>query len=344
MGILDHIKLIFMSEEEKIGLAENPNTPKDILIKLSGDEDGDVRKRVAGNSNTPKDILVKLSEDETGDVREAVAENPNRPEGVYTRKEKRELTGNPSTPKDILVKLSEDKNESIRRGVAENPNTPKDILIKLSEDEDFRAGVAENPNTPKDILVKLSEDEEGDVRERVAKNPNTPKDILVKLSEDGDGDVRSEVAKNPNTPKDILIKLSESPEVKQSIGDKWEAAMEYLNSDSFHQEIERAKRARDHASVEDWKRKGSPGLGQQHSCHMCHNIMYGEETVITLQKGALAQNNFLEAQRIEQRSGYRCKSCGKEFCKDCIEKKAPSNNYGGKSCPKCGGLFDIIHG
>jgi DNA-directed RNA polymerase subunit RPC12/RpoP len=87
------------------------------------------------------------------------------------------------------------------------------------------------------------------------------------------------------------------------------------------------------AHVSDWK------------CEMCRSTIYGEETVIEKQKRAVYVNfNPLEAQAIEQKSGYRCKSCGREYCKDCLEKHAPGNAYGGKSCPRCGGLFGIMHG
>lgn len=85
--------------------------------------------------------------------------------------------------------------------------------------------------------------------------------------------------------------------------------------------------------------------GGHWQCEMCRTAIYGEETVIARQKHALYVNfNPLEAQAIEQKSGYRCKSCGREYCKDCLEKKAPGNAYGGKSCPRCGGLFEIMHG
>ena len=83
---------------------------------------------------------------------------------------------------------------------------------------------------------------------------------------------------------------------------------------------------------------------QDHHCQLCRTIIYGEETVIALQKQAVyVHQNILEAQLVEQKSGYRCLSCRREYCKDCLEKKAPGNVYGGKSCPKCGGRFEIMH-
>ncbi len=89
--------------------------------------------------------------------------------------------------------------------------------------------------------------------------------------------------------------------------------------------------------------KQSPARGN--TCRMCGGTIYGEETVIAMQKQAVyVQRDLYGAQRIEQQSGYRCKSCGREYCKDCLERKAPGNIYGGKSCPSCGGRFEIMHG
>lgn len=87
------------------------------------------------------------------------------------------------------------------------------------------------------------------------------------------------------------------------------------------------------------------GRKQGKRCCMCRRTIYGEETVVEMQKQAVyAHRNPAEAMRIEQQSGYRCKACGREYCKNCLETRAPSNSLGGKSCPKCGNLFEIIHG
>jgi len=52
----------------KNGIALNPNTPVETLIKLSRDENWPVRKCVAKNPNTPTGILVELGRDENKDV------------------------------------------------------------------------------------------------------------------------------------------------------------------------------------------------------------------------------------------------------------------------------------
>lgn len=97
-------------------VAGNPNTPKQVLERLSQDSLPGIRRRTAENPKTPVEILVKLAQDEHCDVRLGVAENPN-------------------TPPEILSTLSEDEDADVRYGVAENPHMPEEILIKLSEDD-----------------------------------------------------------------------------------------------------------------------------------------------------------------------------------------------------------------
>ena len=170
-------------------VAENPNTPVDILIKLSEDKSTtDIRRGVAKNLNTPVDILRKLSKDEYG-IREAVASNPN-------------------TPLSVLKELAKDKYEDMREVVKHNP-TYKEYVKSLNLDElnkldklnymnrEERTNLAESTKDI-EILKKLSEDERWKVREAVAKNINTPIEILIKMSRDEDEDVRREVKNNPN--------------------------------------------------------------------------------------------------------------------------------------------------
>ena len=67
-----------LTDEMKVRLAKNLNTPKEILTKLSTDENSDVRYRVAENPNTPKEVLTILSTDKDSGVRYWVADNLNR--------------------------------------------------------------------------------------------------------------------------------------------------------------------------------------------------------------------------------------------------------------------------
>ena len=53
----------------KTELVNNPNTPVEILTKLSKDKDSYIRYWVAENPNTPKEVLERLLHDEDWIVR-----------------------------------------------------------------------------------------------------------------------------------------------------------------------------------------------------------------------------------------------------------------------------------
>ena len=53
-------------------VASNPNTPVDLLEKLSLNKSGNIRWSVATNDNTPKSILDKLAKDRDKGVRDEV--------------------------------------------------------------------------------------------------------------------------------------------------------------------------------------------------------------------------------------------------------------------------------
>ena len=115
--------------QERKELAQNPNTPPEILTLLAQDKVSSVRWRVSDNSNTPPEILTLLAQDEDWNVRWKVANNSN-------------------TPPEILTLLARDEDWSVRCGVACNPNTPPEILTILAQDGDsyVRADAQQNPN------------------------------------------------------------------------------------------------------------------------------------------------------------------------------------------------------
>ena len=199
-------------------LSESPNTPPDILAKLSDNDDYMVRLSVAENPSTPPEILAKLASD--GDeVRRSVAHNPSTPPEILSklaedeyRRVRLRVARNPNTPPEALSRLADDKDTVIRQNVANNPDTPPGALAKLADDNDdvmVRGYVAENPSTPPEALAKLADDEYRQVRSHVAENRNTPLDILSRLADDLEGSVRLSVAGNPNTPPEILTKLAD---------------------------------------------------------------------------------------------------------------------------------------
>lgn len=138
--------------------------------------------------------------------------------------------------------------------------------------------------------------------------------------------------------------VNAAADVQESVD--FEQLLGYLGSEELLSAVRQATADRDQAARDAWGRQGRPGAGQSHRCKLCGKAIYGEETVIEKQNQAIfyGMGGPSAAQQWEKDSGYRCKSCGSEYCKDCLEKKAPSNAYGGKSCPSCCGLFEIIHG
>ena len=61
----------------RIIVAENPNTPAEVLSLLAKDRKCKVRQRVAENPNTPAEVLSLLVEDDYSDVKESAAKNAN---------------------------------------------------------------------------------------------------------------------------------------------------------------------------------------------------------------------------------------------------------------------------
>lgn len=150
--------------EIKVFLANNRETPINILGALAIDRNPDVRYRVAANPSTPVNILRVLATDTHFDVRSSVAENPR-------------------TSIEVLRALATDPSHLIRMVVAHNPRTPVDILRKLATDSHWlvRKGVSRNPSTLVNTLRALSTSETDSDRSGVATNPSTPRDILRAL-------------------------------------------------------------------------------------------------------------------------------------------------------------------
>ena len=69
--------VLSLSYDEKLALAQNPNTSPESLQTLATDENSDVRYWVATNPNTPAEVLQTLATDEDSSVRYWVAQNPN---------------------------------------------------------------------------------------------------------------------------------------------------------------------------------------------------------------------------------------------------------------------------
>ena len=249
-----------MKKDEKLDflrLIMDKEPSLQVLIKLSEDEDQEVRREVANNRSTPPEVLVKLSVDKDVEVREGAAGNPSTPPEVLVKlsvdkdvKVREKVARNGSTPPEVLVKLSEDENEYVRVEVARNGSTPPEALAKLSGDKSprVRKRVVTNPSTPPEALAKLSGDELYDILIKVSKNPKTPPEALAKLASTPQPEydvspfnrVRIEVSKNPNTPPEALTRLASDIDsaVRQNVASNPSTAPEVLTKMLFDEEAE----------------------------------------------------------------------------------------------------------
>jgi hypothetical protein len=80
---------------------------------------------------------------------------------------------------------------------------------------------------------------------------------------------------------------------------------------------------------------------KKETCRMCGKEILTEAATLGLQRMFLAQNNPVSAANVERMSGYFCQACGKRYCKNCLETRAPAHANGGKACPSCGGNFAV---
>jgi hypothetical protein len=100
--INDYESRLAGSKRDRWELAVDPNTPVDILTRLSQDEDWVIRMQIVSNPNIPAEALSHLSQDENERVRCWVAANHK-------------------TPIEALVRLSRDEDDAVRRYVETNP-------------------------------------------------------------------------------------------------------------------------------------------------------------------------------------------------------------------------------
>lgn len=197
--------------------ALNPNTSANRLRDLSKNLDQKIRQAIAQNPNTPPDVLVKLCGRFPLQVLHnpvlnlILLEIPNFFEKIYDANKL--VFYKYKLPDFFLEWAICNVNETIRTSVASSPTTPEKYLEILSQDTQsfIRLQVAANYNSPAHILEKLAQDRDTSVRKSVARNPNVTTKTLEKLAQDDIVEVRREVAANYNTPFQVLDKLARDP-------------------------------------------------------------------------------------------------------------------------------------
>ncbi|MBQ1348174.1 MAG: AbrB family transcriptional regulator [Aeriscardovia sp.] len=136
---------------DRIYLASASSFPN-ILVRLSTDEDREVRKAVAANKSSKNWLLSKLAKDEDEKVREEAIKNPN-----CSWKAKLDAAQNPLSSPQLLRFLSEIGKESAE-------GTKEFVLSSM-----VRSSTARNPSCPQDALHSLMEDNSPEVRKAAEK-------------------------------------------------------------------------------------------------------------------------------------------------------------------------------
>ncbi len=185
----------------RVFIAEDLNTPIEILTVLANDDAKRVIRAVAKNRSTPMNILENLTKHYDDSIIEEAQKNienrkqdlPNNQKNIITPKEQ------------IILKLVDlYKTNSLKESnIIEFEKYKKEIFEILAKDKnvDVRVFVAEDLNTPIEILTILANDDAKRVIRVVAKNRNTPMNILEKLTKHYDDSVAEEAQKNIENKK-----------------------------------------------------------------------------------------------------------------------------------------------
>ena len=83
---MDKNEILNSDYDVRVSVAENPNTPVDVLMELAKDSDWEVRAKVAENPNTPVDVLTELAKNSDYIVRCFVARDPKLKEVLTDKK------------------------------------------------------------------------------------------------------------------------------------------------------------------------------------------------------------------------------------------------------------------
>lgn len=156
--------------DDKMEMAESPDTSSFVLKQLAMDENRFVRRTVAENEVTPAEVLKILVTDSYVGVREAVARNHN-------------------ATSEVLSGLVNDASQTVRNAVIISPNVTDKILMAFlkndNKDYDNAFMVARSEKATPEILTYIFEHVSHDdpsVMRRLARNPNTPIEIIKELA------------------------------------------------------------------------------------------------------------------------------------------------------------------
>ena len=230
-------------------VARNPNSAPELLRDLADSEDDLTRAGVTANPNTPKDVLLKLADEFPQEflansvIDLLLLEKPNFSAEIpfWTLIN---LLKQDNVPQWLLFGAASHENSTILRAVATHPQTSQHILEQLAIKSKYddalglcivkrknlcervletlvkysttsvRRYLASHIKTPPTILGKIAEypelnwNEEIEIRTRIAKHPHTPIHVLEKLIREGHTKVKKAIALRSNLSEQLIIQLA----------------------------------------------------------------------------------------------------------------------------------------
>ena len=152
--------------------ANNPHTPREVLLELSKSKNTKVLIGLVLNPNVPKEILIEFANtyknlDSKARIREFYTDKYNR---IVCA-----MVSNQNVPLEVLEMLYDEYNPGYFRHInimSLNENLPIEMLIKLSKHPEYiiRRNVVENPHTPTETLMELTQDKDWIVAIRAKQN------------------------------------------------------------------------------------------------------------------------------------------------------------------------------
>jgi hypothetical protein len=200
--------------------------PKFLFYQLATYHESFVKGLIAENPNTPVEVLEQLCHDSNAFIPHCVARNPNIPATIVQLLLNSEvshyidcmcaLSQNAHTPIEKLKHWSTSWEIRLRNGVAQNPNTPVSVLLEMAKSVESLA--TRHPNFPlarleELIATYLKSPSNRLFHRHIAENPRTPGHWLEKLNLQGDK-VAEAIAKHPNAAPKLLTQLAQSDELK----------------------------------------------------------------------------------------------------------------------------------
>lgn len=203
----------------RLAVAQNPNAPEDVLLRLALDPVLKIQLAVAKNPGTSIAVLEKLANHPDSSVQQAVVVHDNISETLMLQlwsNQKSFIMGQSQLPVSILSRNFDEKqfdkplwqNYQLRDRLLRHGNTPAWILARLAEHDlaEIRADRQNcRPHSP-EILEKWVLDAT-DYLAEIAKHPNVSSETLVQLAEHINSKVRLAVARNLKTPQQLRLQL-----------------------------------------------------------------------------------------------------------------------------------------